>query len=252
MWEEIIFYVLVGFFAQTIDGALGMAYGVTVSSVLLSTGVPPAVTSASVHAAEVFTTATSGFAHWCAGNVDRRLILRLVIPGMIGGAIGAYVLSNVPGEMIRPWVSGYLLVLGFIILSKAFRPRPHHVDHPKGVGALGFFGGILDAMGGGGWGPLVTSTLLGYGAAPRTVIGSVNLTEFFVTTTISITFIATIGLSLWPIIVGLVIGGAIAAPLAALAVRYFPPRVLMAIVGCVVIGLSSWTIWGVITSQFSN
>jgi len=242
MWEEIIFYIIVGFAAQVIDGALGMAYGVTVSTVLLSTGVPPAVTSACVHAAEVFTTGTSGFAHWCAGNADRRLILRLVLPGMIGGAIGAYVLSNVPGEMIRPWISGYLLVLGFIILGKAVRYRPYHPDPPKAVAPLGFIGGMLDAMGGGGWGPLVTSTLLGYGSAPRTVIGSVNMTEFFVTSTISITFFATIGLSLWPIIAGLVLGGVLAAPLAALVVRYLPARVLMVIVGCVVVGLSSWTI----------
>ncbi len=241
MWDEILFYVAVGFAAQVIDGALGMAYGVTVSSVLISTGVPPAVTSACVHAAEVFTTGTSGLAHWFAGNIDRRLILRLVLPGMVGGAIGAYVLSNVPGEMIRPWVSAYLLVLGLIILWKAFR-RSQPARTPKSVAPLGFFGGMLDAMGGGGWGPLVTSTLLGYGAAPRTVIGSVNLTEFFVTLTISATFFATIGLSLWPIIAGLIVGGVLAAPFAALAVRYLPPHVLMVIVGCVVVVLSASTI----------
>ncbi len=241
MWDEILFYVAVGFAAQVIDGALGMAYGVTVSSVLISTGVPPAVTSACVHAAEVFTTGTSGLAHWFAGNIDRRLILRLVLPGMVGGAIGAYVLSNVPGEMIRPWVSAYLLVLGLIILWKAFR-RSQPAGTPKSVAPLGFFGGMLDAMGGGGWGPLVTSTLLGYGAAPRTVIGSVNLTEFFVTLTISATFFATIGLSLWPIIAGLIVGGVLAAPFAALAVRYLPPHVLMVIVGCVVVVLSASTI----------
>lgn len=248
MWEEIVFYALVGFAAQVVDGALGMAYGVTVSSVLLSTGVPPAITSACVHAAEVFTTGTSGFAHWCAGNADRRLILRLVLPGMIGGAIGAYVLSSVPGEIIRPWVSGYLLVLGLIILGKAIWRPPHHSDLPKAVGPLGFIGGLLDAMGGGGWGPLVTSTLLSHGAAPRTVIGSVNLTEFFVTSTISVTFFATIGLWLWPIIAGLVIGGVLAAPFAALAVRYLPARVLMMIVGCVVVALSARTILGVVAN----
>lgn len=248
MWEEILFYVVVGFAAQVVDGALGMAYGVTVSSVLLSTGVPPAITSACVHAAEVFTTGASGLAHWYAGNVDRRLTLRLVLPGMVGGAIGAYVLSSVPGEMIRPWVSGYLLVLGLVILGKAFRHWPHHADPPKAVGPLGFTGGLLDAMGGGGWGPLVTSTLLSYGAAPRTVIGSVNLTEFFVTLTISATFLATIGLGLWPIIAGLVIGGVLAAPFAALAVRYLPARVLMVIVGGVVVVLSTRTILGVVSS----
>lgn len=243
MWEEILLYVLVGFTAQVIDGALGMAYGVTASSVLLSTGVPPAVTSACVHAAEVFTTGTSGLSHWWLGNTDRRLVLRLVLPGMIGGAIGAYILSNVPGELIRPWISAYLLALGLLIVWKAFRREASRTDIPKGVRPLGFFGGLLDAMGGGGWGPLVTSTLLGFGAAPRTVIGSVNLTEFFVTLTISTTFIATIGISLWPIVAGLVIGGVLAAPFAALVVRYLPARALMVIVGCVVTVLSARTIW---------
>lgn len=243
MWEEILLYVAVGFAAQLVDGALGMAYGVMASSVLLSTGVPPAVASACVHAAEVFTTGTSGMAHWWAGNIDRRLVLRLVLPGMIGGAIGAYVLSIVPGELIRPWVSAYLLVLGFIILWKAYRQPDPHSEPPKGVEPLGLFGGMLDAMGGGGWGPLVTSTLLGFGAAPRTVIGSVNLTEFFVTLTISATFVATIGISLWPIVAGLVIGGVLAAPFAALTVRHFPTRGLMIVVGAVVIALSCQTIY---------
>lgn len=243
MWEEILLYVAVGFVAQIVDGALGMAYGVMASSVLLSSGVPPAVTSACVHAAEVFTTGTSGLAHWYHGNVDRRLVARLVIPGMIGGAIGAYALTNLPGELIRPWVSAYLLMLGLIILWKAFRHRGSHNETPKGVGPLGFFGGMLDAVGGGGWGPLVTSTLLGFGAVPRTVIGSVNITEFFVTLTISATFVATIGISLWPIVAGLVIGGIIAAPFAALAVKHFPTRALMIIVACVVIILSGRTLF---------
>lgn len=243
MWEEILLYVAVGFAAQIVDGALGMAYGVTASSVLLSSGVPPAIASACVHAAEVFTTGASGLAHWWQGNVNRRLVLRLVLPGMIGGAIGAYILTSVPGELIRPWVSAYLLGLGFIILWKAFRHRGSHLDEPKGVGPLGFFGGMLDAIGGGGWGPLVTSTLLGFGAPPRTVIGSVNITEFFVTLTISATFVATIGISLWPIVAGLVLGGVIAAPFAALAVKHFPTRVLMVLVACVVIVLSGRTLF---------
>ncbi|MFO7297673.1 MAG: sulfite exporter TauE/SafE family protein [Pseudomonadota bacterium] len=243
MWDEIFFYIAVGFVGQAIDGALGMAYGVTVSSVLLSTGVPPAITSACVHAAEVVTTGASGLAHWWHDNCDRRLMARLVIPGMIGGALGAYVLSNIPGETIRPWISVYLMVIGLIILWKARKPPPTEYVTPKRVGPLGFFGGLLDAMGGGGWGPLVTSTLLGYGAAPRKVIGSVNATEFFVTLTISITFLFTIGLSLFPIIAGLVVGGVIAAPFAAMAVRYLPARLLMVAVACVVIALSLRTIY---------
>lgn len=242
MWDEILLYIAVGFAAQMIDGAIGMAYGVTASSVLLSAGVLPATASACVHAAEVFTTGASGIAHWRLGNVDRRLVLRLMVPGMIGGAIGAYILASVPGEMFRPWISGYLLLLGLLILWKAFRPRSTTIAPLKGVAPLGFFGGLLDAVGGGGWGPLVTSTLLGNGAAPRTVIGSVNVAEFFVTLTISATFVATIGLSLWPIVAGLVIGGVIAAPFAALATKHLPDRVLMVIVGVVVVTLSCRTI----------
>lgn len=238
MWDDILLYMAVGFTAQMIDGAIGMAYGVTASSVLLSAGVPPATASACVHAAEVFTTGASGLAHWRLGNVDRRLIVRLLIPGMLGGAIGAYALANLPGEMLRPWVSVYLLVLGLFILWKAYRPMPAVEVGIGRVAPLGFCGGMLDAIGGGGWGPLVASTLIGNGAKARTVIGSVNVAEFFVTLTISATFVATIGLSLWPIVAGLVIGGIIAAPFAALATKHVPDRVLMVIVAVVVIALS--------------
>lgn len=238
MWDEILLYVAVGFAAQMIDGAIGMAYGVTASSVLLSAGVSPVTASACVHAAEVFTTGASGLAHWRLGNIDQRLVVSLMVPGMIGGAIGAYVLTSLPGEALRPWVSAYLLLLGLVILWKAFRSVPRQAAPPKGVVPLGFFGGLVDAVGGGGWGPLVTSTLLGSGGAPRTVIGSVNIAEFFVTLTISATFVATVGLSLWPIVLGLVIGGVIAAPFAALTTKHLPDRVLMVIVGGVVVGLS--------------
>ena len=242
MWDEILLYIAVGFAAQMIDGAIGMAYGVTASSVLLSAGLPPATASACVHAAEVFTTGASGTAHWRLGNVDKRLMVRLMVPGMIGGAIGAYVLSSLPGDVLRPWISAYLLLLGLVILWKAFRPARAPVALSRGVAPLGFFGGLLDAIGGGGWGPLVTSTLLGNGVAPRTVIGSVNAAEFFVTLVISATFVATIGLSLWPIVAGLVVGGVIAAPFAALATKHLPDRVLMVIVGVVVVTLSVRTI----------
>lgn len=248
MSNEVLVAIAVGFVAQLIDGALGMAYGLTVSSVLLSAGVPPAFSSAAVHAAEVFTTGASGFAHWRAGNVDRRLFLGLVIPGVIGGAIGAYVLSSVPGEMIQPWVSAYLVVVGLVVLSKALRRQREYAETRKVLLApLGLLGGAIDALGGGGWGPLVTSTLLGQGAAPRTVIGSVNLCEFFVASTVAATFMMTIGTSLWPIIAGLVIGGVIAAPFAALVVRYLPGRVLMFIVGLVVVLLGAWRIFGALS-----
>ena len=242
MWDDILLYVIIGFVAQMIDGALGMAYGVTASSVLLSLGIPPATASACVHAAETFTTGASGIAHWRFGNVDRKLLVRLAIPGMIGGAIGAYALTELPGDALKPFISAYLLLLGVFIVWKALAVRPLEAPQPRAVAPLGFFGGVVDAIGGGGWGPIVTSTLLGQGTTPRYAIGSVNMAEFFVTLTISTTFFLTVGLSLWPIIVGLIIGGVIAAPFAAVATKHIPDQVLMLLVGCVVVLLSLRTI----------
>ncbi|MDQ8697380.1 sulfite exporter TauE/SafE family protein [Hyphomicrobium sp. LHD-15] len=241
--DEVLLYVIIGFVAQMIDGAIGMAYGVTASSVLLSAGVPPATASACVHAAETFTTGASGLAHWKLGNVDRKLIWRLAVPGMIGGAIGAYALSEFDGDTLKPYISVYLLLLGLVIIWKALVRRPLEAPQPRSVAPLGFAGGLLDAMGGGGWGPIVASSLLGQGATPRYAIGSVNLAEFFVTLTISVTFFFTIGLGLWPIITGLVVGGVIAAPFAALAAKHVPAKLLMLVVGCVVIGLSLRTLY---------
>lgn len=238
MWDDILLYVIIGFAAQMVDGAIGMAYGVTVSSVLLSLGVAPATASACVHAAETFTTGASGAAHWRLGNVDRSLIVRLAIPGMIGGAIGAYVLSELPGDALRPFISAYLLLLGCLIVYKSLATKPIEAPAPRSVAPLGFFGGLFDAVGGGGWGPIVTSTLIGQGTTPRYAIGSVNLSEFFVTLVISATFLFTVGLSMWPIITGLIIGGIIAAPFAAYATKHLPDKVLMLLVGGVVILLS--------------
>ena len=242
MWDDILLYVIVGFAAQMIDGAIGMAYGVVSSSVLLSLGVSPATASACVHTAEIFTTGASGLAHWKLGNVDKKLVMRLAIPGMIGGALGAFALAELPGEKLKPWISAYLLLLGLVIVVRALVSRPIKGAAPKAVAPLGFVGGLLDAMGGGGWGPIVTSSLLGQGTAPRYAIGSVNLTEFFVALTISATFFLTIGLELWPIITGLIVGGVLAAPMAAYATKHIPDKALMIIVGSVVMLLSLRTI----------
>ena len=243
MYEDLLLYIVVGFVAQMVDGAVGMAYGVTSTSFLLSIGLPPATASACVHAAETVTTGVSGLAHWKLGNVDRRLISRLAVPGMIGGAIGAYALASLPGDLLKPYISGYLLLLGMFIVYKAAHKKHSFVDDPPtNVAPLGFVGGLVDAVGGGGWGPIVTSTLLGQGTAPRYAIGSVNLAEFFVTLTISATFLFTVGLELWPIITGLLIGGVAAAPLAAWSAKHLPPKVLMILVGCVVMALSLGTI----------
>jgi uncharacterized membrane protein YfcA len=242
--DKIFLFVLIGFAGQAIDGALGMAYGVTCSTALIALGIAPAVASASVHTAEIFTTAASGFSHWRLGNVDMRLVARLAVPGMIGGALGAYFLTSFPGETLVPYVSAYLLILGAVIVWRAFRSRParHDISTPRAIG-LGLTGGFLDAAGGGGWGPIVTSSLIGSGAAPRMAIGSVNLAEFFVAATITATFIATIGLELWPIIAGLIIGGVLAAPLAAYAASRIPAKPLMVIVGCLVILISARNIF---------
>jgi uncharacterized membrane protein YfcA len=239
MLTDLAIFTAVGFLAQLVDGALGMAYGVTATSVLLQLGTPPAIASASVHAAEVFTTGASALSHWRFGNIARRLVIRLAIPGVIGGMIGAYVLSSFPGHLFRPFISAYLLGMGVLIIIKAYRPPSVGIDlqtHP--VSILGVVGGFLDAVGGGGWGPVVVSRLLGSGGAPKLVIGSVNCAEFFLTAAVSATFFATIGLELWPVITGLVIGGIVAAPLGAFAAAKLPHKPLMILVGTLIIVLS--------------
>ncbi len=238
MWTELALFAAVGFAAQMVDGAIGMAYGLSATSILLSVGVAPATASASVHAAEVFTTGASGLAHWRMGNARPQLLWGLVVPGMIGGASGAYLLTAVPGEAIRPFINLYLLAMGAAILWRARKKHKPRAEPPKYLGALGFAGGFLDAIGGGGWGPMVTSTLIGGGTAPRYAIGSVNLAEFFVTVTISAVFVSTVGLELWPVIAGLVLGGILAAPLAAYATKRIPARPMMIVVGVVIVLLS--------------
>lgn len=238
MLSDFLLFLAVGFAAQLVDGAIGMAYGLTSTTVLLSLGVTPATASASVHAAEVFTTGASAISHWRMGNIDGALFRRLAIPGAIGGAIGAYALTEMPGEVVRPVVSVYLAVMGAVVLWKALGKAPAEAPPPRYVPALGLTGGFLDAIGGGGWGPMVASTLVGSGTKTRFAIGSTNAAEFLVTTTVSATFVATIGLDLWPIILGLVLGGVLAAPFAAYVTSRLPDRPLMILVGVVIIVLS--------------
>lgn len=239
---EFLFYVAAGFAAQLVDGTLGMAYGVTASSLLLATGVPPAVSSATVHAAECFTTGASAVSHHAFGNVHARLFKRLVAPGIVGAVVGAYILGNLPGDALKPYAAAYLLIMGVVIVAKAFREFPPRVVTTH-VAPLGFFGALVDALGGGGWGPIVASTLIARGNDVRQTVGSVNAAEFFVTVAASVTFILMLGLSHWHMIAGLALGGLLAAPIGAWACSRLPLKPLLAGVGVLVTLLSLRTLW---------
>jgi uncharacterized membrane protein YfcA len=236
--SEILLYAAIGVVAQLVDGALGMAFGVISTSVLLLFGVPPAAASASVHAAEVVTTALSGLSHWFHGNVDKRLFWRLAGAGIVGGALGAYVLTELPVKFAQPAVAIYLCAMAGLIVYKAFRKRPV-VPVTAGVAPLGFAGGFLDAIGGGGWGPIVVSNLVARGNSPRHTIGTVNLAEFFVTLAISIAFFFTVAPTYFLTAAGLILGGALAAPLAGWMTKRLPTRLLMVLVGVVVLTLGA-------------
>lgn len=231
-----------GLCAQLVDGALGMAYGATSSSLLLGLGVSPSISSASVHVAEVFTTGASGFAHFKLGNVNKKLFLCLLIPGMIGAVSGAYLLSDkIDGDVIKPFISAYLLILGIIVIRKGIQKNKRKTK-TKRLGPLAFAGGFMDAIGGGGWGPIVTSTLLSKGRTVHYTIGSVNAAEFFISLSSAATFLIFTGISSWQVIVGLVIGGVIASPFAAILVRKIKRKPLMIMVGLLIIILSLRTI----------
>jgi len=238
---EFLEYAAIGFLAQLVDGALGMAYGVLSTSFLLGAGIPPAAASASVHTAEVATTALSGLSHAYFRNIDRRVFVRLAAAGMAGGVIGAYLLSNVPAEAVRPFVAAYLGVMGLLILRRAIRWNGRSDGTNKPVLPLGFVGGLLDSLGG-GWGPIVVSTLIGRGGTPRYSIGTVVAAEFFVAGATSLTFLATIGLTHWRIVLGLLVGGAVAAPLAGWLGKHIPARPFTYAVGIAVILLAGWNL----------
>lgn len=236
--SDIFFFVAVGFCAQLVDGAIGMAYGIVSTSMMLSVGVAPAQASAVVHVAEVFTTAASGLSHAYYRNIDWRLMARLAPAGMIGGALGAYVLSNLDGKVVQFWVSLYLATMGCYIIFKAFRPLWPRDVRDRIIPAVGFFGGFLDASGGGGWGPIVTTSLVGRGHTPRIVIGSTNATEFLVTVTISVSFILSLGFSSMEPAIGLIIGGIVAAPLGGYLVSRIAIKPMMIVIGLVIVAIS--------------
>lgn len=240
--QQFWLFSLVGFVAQIIDGALGMAYGVSSTTFLLQLGVPPAVASASVHTAEVFTTGVSGLSHLYLKNVDKNLFIRIAVPGIIGAILGAFLLSKIlDGNILKPFISAYLLILGIVILIKSFR-EPLFKDEIKNVAPLGFAGGLLDAIGGGGWGPIVTSNIIRRGKTPQLTIGTVNTAEFFVTFSSTGIFLFFLGLEGWKTILGLIVGGVVAAPLGAYLVRFIKPRVLMFFVGMIIVFTSCWSL----------
>jgi uncharacterized membrane protein YfcA len=238
MTVEFFLLLAIGFAAQLIDGALGMAYGVLTNSALLMIGVPPAHASALVHTAEIFTTGASAASHIYHRNVDWRYVMRLGIPGVLGAILGAWILSNVDLVAARRWVYLYLLAMGAYILVKSFRIARQHREPARWLPPVGFVGGFLDASGGGGWGPLVTSTLIGSGHAPRQTVGSVNATEFFVTVAAATTFFVELGASPLQHLVPLVLGGILAAPVGGWAVKHVSSRVLMVAVGCLIVALA--------------
>jgi uncharacterized protein len=236
---DLLLLIAIGFFAQLIDGALGMAFGVISTTAMLALGMPPAQASAVVHTAEIFTTSASGAWHVFHRNVDWRLTLRLGIAGVMGAVLGAWILSNVDASFMRPYVAGYLLLVGIYILFKAMQlvPAPRRNAWPT---PLGVIAGFLDSSGGGGWGPITTSWLLGAGISPRHAIGSVNTAEFFVTVAAAATFFVELGTASWQHLVPLALGGIFAAPFGGWALKRIPSRVLMVLVGLLIVTLSVW------------
>ncbi|WP_080240081.1 sulfite exporter TauE/SafE family protein [Spirosoma rigui] len=240
---DIFYFIMAGFIAQMIDGALGMAYGVTATTFLTSVGISPLFATASVHSSEIFTSGVSGYMHLKFGNINSRLFKAVLIPGVIGAALGAFLITElsdleIVAKYLSPAISIYTAILGILILKKALTKRTK--KRPvRQIGLLAWFGGFVDAIGGGGWGPIVNSTLIAAGRHPRYTIGSVNLAEFFVSFASSVVFAMFAGLGNYGlVIVGLILGGMIAAPIAAHLAQKLPVKTMMVLVGLVVILVS--------------
>lgn len=248
--QDFLLFAVVGFLAQIVDGALGMAYGVISSTTLLSFGVTPAHASAAVHAAELFTTAASGSAHMLHRNIDWRLFSRLAPAGVFGGCLGAFVLTSFDGAMVKPFVTAYLAVVGAWLVFRSFRKIPTNPVPTHVVAPLGAAGGFLDAAGGGGWGPIVTTGLLGAGGAPRYVIGTVNASEFVITLSVSLSFLIAALSGHWgeagvlgthaASVGGLIVGGIIAAPFAGWVLKAIAEKSLLRAVGILIVLLAGW------------
>jgi hypothetical protein len=234
---EFFTYAAVGAAAQLVDGSLGMAYGVTSAGMLLSLGMPPAMASASVHYAETFTSGASGISHWLAGNVRWPLFFMLVIPGVIGAVIGAHLLTHLPSHWVRVLLTPYLLLIGLFLLLRARRSDVFRTDVPRDTVPLGLLAGFLDAVGGGGWSALTVTTLVARKLEPRRVIGSVHLAKCVVSAAAAATFLLSIGAGKYVVMLGLIVGGVVAAPFGALLARRMPPRLATLLAGLTVLGL---------------
>jgi uncharacterized protein len=241
--SRFLLFLLVGFFAQLIDGALGMAYGLSCTSLLYHLGVSPKVATAAVHTAEVFTTGASGLSHLKFQNLDRTLFFRLLFTGILGSTLGAFLISDIiSGDWIKPYISVYLTFLGLIIIWKGIRYKMGEPKKVRAVEGLAFGGGLLDAIGGGGWGPIVTSNLVGQGSDPRRTIGTVNTAEFFISFASTGIFIFFAGVQSWQIVIALMLGGLLAAPLGGFIASKAKPRVLLLIIGSLLTCISVWSI----------
>jgi uncharacterized protein len=245
MEQSILLFVIVGFIAQLIDGAIGMAYGISSTTFLLLSGVPSVVASGSVHIAEIFTTFVSGITHLKLGNIDKTLIKKIIFPGVLGVILGAYFLTTISGDKLRPYISIYLLFMGLRIIHKSIKgfDKSKSKIEGKKIYLLALAGGFFDAIGGGGWGPIVTTTLVAGGHKPRYTIGTVNLAEFFIAIAGGFTFILLSSSIQWKIVIGLMIGGSISAPFAALLCKKIPTKILMTMVGILITLLSIRTIF---------
>ncbi|WP_143306327.1 sulfite exporter TauE/SafE family protein [Chitinophaga vietnamensis] len=242
------YFLVAGFIFAMIDGAIGMSYGITSTTFSLSMGVPPASASAAVHISEILSNGIAGWMHFRMGNINKRLFKILIIPGIAGAVIGAYLLSSLEhyAQYTKPVVSLYTLILGTIILMRAINVRRKHRQPKKikRIGLLGFGGGFIDAIGGGGWGSIVLSALIAGGRHPRFSLGTVKLCRFFIAMLSSLTFVTVLAHVHWDAVAGLVIGSAIASPIAARVSNRISAKTIMVAVAVIVILVSLKSIYG--------
>lgn len=240
--SDFAIFLLIGIFAQLVDNTLGMGYGATSSSFLLSFGVSPSISSLGVHVAQIFTSGASAVSHYKFKNINKKLVRNLVLPGMLGAFLGAYLLAvQIDGNIIKPFIAGYMFILAIMIIIKGLKENIKKRKTKK-LGYLAVLGGFMDSIGGGGWGPIVTSTLLGRGRNARYTIGSVNTAEFAVAFTSGITFIVFEGIEGWKVISGLIIGGVIGSPIGAYLLNKIPRKQATVLIGLLLIFLSIRTI----------